>query len=853
MKPRRKNPKKASASATRRELLGAAMQKIRSEPAKGKSSRPSTNGNHSGNGATVFDFPNDELEAAIQRFVELYDFAPIAHVGLDRAGRIEEANFAAARLLGRNRDALAGTPFSLHVYKPDADIFLRHLLHCRSSEGGSEIELRLKDRAGKIIPVLLSSVPTDSSEQDGALLYQTAIIDLTERKQAEDAVRESEQRYRNLFEWVPVAVYTTDAKGLILEFNQRAARLWGREPRTNDPKEKFCGSFRMFYPDGRPMPHKDCPMARVLRGEKILASECEILVERKDGMRRNVAASPLALRDKRGKIVGAINCVFDITESKDYERSLAEVARQQNVLYQFVQERHGARSVDDIYAAGLEAVLSALQCDRASILLFDEGGVVRFVAWHGLSTNYRQAIEGHSPWKAGVKNARPIAIGDIDRAKFPKALKATIRREGIRAAAFIPLIADDKLIGKVMVYYNTPHDFSAQEIDLAFNIASQVALGIERKRAEEALHESEEFHRALVRQTTVAMARTNLKGRLEFVNANYCEMLGYKEVELLGKTIQEITHPDDATEGRKLFQRLVRQGRPYQQEKRYLRKDGSILWANVSAAPMRDAKGSAESAVAVIVDISERKKAQAAVENSKNVLEQRVIERTAELTAVNEELQSQIDLRKRLESEILGISDREQRRLGQDLHDSLCQHLTATAFMTQAVARRLKDHRVVEVSDLEKIADLINNGVTEARTIAKGLHPVEMDSAGLANALRTLLQQHAKVPYVMDIDDEIEITDPTVSLHLFRIAREAIVNANKHAQASEIVVRLRTLPKFIELSVTDDGVGPPRKFVEGPGMGFHIMEYRARSIGALLEIVAVKPHGTRVACYLSRK
>jgi two-component system CheB/CheR fusion protein len=128
-----------------------------------------------------------------------------------------------------------------------------------------------------------------------------------------------------------------------------------------------------------------------------------------------------------------------------------------------------------------------------------------------------------------------------------------------------------------------------------------------------------------------------------------------------------------------------------------------------------------------------------------------------------------------------------------------------------------------------------------------------MDSAGLANALRTLLQQQSKVPYVLDIDDEIEIADPNVSLHLFRITREAVVNANKHAQASEIVVRLQTFPKFIELSETDDGIGPPRKFVEGPGMGFHIMEYRARSIGALLEVVAVKPHGTRVACYLPRK
>jgi two-component system, LuxR family, sensor kinase FixL len=103
------------------------------------------------------------------------------------------------------------------------------------------------------------------------------------------------------------------------------------------------------------------------------------------------------------------------------------------------------------------------------------------------------------------------------------------------------------------------------------------------------------------------------------------------------------------------------------------------------------------------------------------------------------------------------------------------------------------------------------------------------------------------------MDDEISISDPTVALHLYRIAREAVVNANKHARAREIIVRLHSVPKGIELNVTDDGIGIPPNSGQGSGMGFHIMEYRARSIGARLEIKRIKPHGTRVACYLPRK
>ncbi len=710
----------------------------------------------------------------------------------------------------------------------------------------------------KVARKRIRSVPAGSEEvsrngKNGARLYQTAIVDLTDHKRAADELHRSERRYRTLFDLVPVAVYTCDAKGLILEFNQRAAELWGREPQTNNPREKFCGSFKIFYPDGRMMPHKDCPMARVLRGEKVPARDREIVVEREDGIRRSVAVNPTALKNDRGKITGAINCLYDITERKLSEQSLVEAAQQRDALYRFVERRQEATSVDDIYEAAIEVVVSALHCNRAAILLYDAVGMMRFATWRGLSQDYRRAVEGHSPWKRDTKRPRPIAMDDVDLADISQPLKATMQAEGIRAVAFIPLIAEGKLIGKVMVYYDEPHHFGNKELYLALNIATQLARGIERKRAEAALRESEELHRAFVNQTEVGMARSDLKGRFLFVNKKLCEMLGYEESELIGRTIHSVTHGEYSDKTGKLFRQLVRRGASYHVEKQYVRKDGSHVWVNVSASAICDAQGKTCAAVAVIRDVTEQKEAQNELENAKLLLEKRVHERTQQLRAAVEELQDEISRRQGLEGEILEISEREKRLIGQELHDSVCQHLTAVALMARSMAVRLKNHRVIDAQGIEKIAELINQGVTETRTIARGLHPVEMNPNGFAAALQSLLSQRSQLPYRLDMDEEVSIADPAVALHLYRIASEAVMNANKHARARELVVRMRSSQKRIELSVTDDGIGIGEKRNHENGMGFHVMEYRARSIGARIEIMPVKPHGTCVACYLPRR
>ena len=239
------------------------------------------------------------------------------------------------------------------------------------------------------------------------------------------------------------------------------------------------------------------------------------------------------------------------------------------------------------------------------------------------------------------------------------------------------------------------------------------------------------------------------------------------------------------------------------------------------------------------------------LQRSNELLERRVRERTRELRMTNAQLESEIQRRKGLEGEILSVSDREQQRLGQELHDGLCQHLTAVAFMTRSIALRLRDHRVIDAADIEKVAELVNTAAVDTRNLSRALHRVDVDAAGLIVALQDLVDREIwRTPCRLEVKPSFQINDDGAAVHLYRIAREAVINANKHAQAREIVVRLERVRKVMVLRVIDDGVGFPKDLKPQQGLGFHIMKYRAQLMGGRLEIDSPQTGGTRVSCYL---
>jgi PAS domain S-box-containing protein len=171
----------------------------------------------------------------------------------------------------------------------------------------------------------------------------------------------------------------------------------------------------------------------------------------------------------------------------------------------------------------------------------------------------------------------------------------------------------------------------------------------ERLRAEEALRESEERFRAILRQATAGIVRKDADGRFIFVNEAFCNMLGYTEAELLDKTIWDFMHGEDIAENRRSYERLMLEGIPFNLERRLIREDGSVIWVDASVSPIMDAEGRPQSAVAVEVDITGRKQAEEALQQLNLQLEERVSSRTAKLRDVNQTLREEIAERKKVE------------------------------------------------------------------------------------------------------------------------------------------------------------------------------------------------------------
>jgi PAS domain S-box-containing protein len=286
-------------------------------------------------------------------------------------------------------------------------------------------------------------------------------------------------------------------------------------------------------------------------------------------------------------------------------------------LFRLTDRLYRARGEADIYEASLAAITTTLGCERASILLFDAAGVMKFVAQKGLSASYVAAVEGHSPWKPGQVQPDPIFVENIEDTEESAHLKETIKKEDICGLAFLPLVAQGVVIGKFMTYYELPHKFTPAEIGLAVTIARQLGFAVERLRAEaarkkavEELRESEERFRLMSENAPVMIWMSDANGQCLHLNRMLREFWNVEEGALADFDWRTSMHPEDTSEIVERVSGALANRISVSLEGRYRNAEGLYRTLLTNAQPRFSPEGEFLGMIGVNVDITERKEAE---------------------------------------------------------------------------------------------------------------------------------------------------------------------------------------------------------------------------------------------------
>lgn len=466
-----------------------------------------------------------------------------------------------------------------------------------------------------------------------------------------------------------------------------------------------------------------------------------------------------------------------------------QTSRNTGVIHALARAITRTRTVDEIYAAALHALADGLGVRRSSILLFDPDGVMRFKASRGISDAYCRAVEGHSSWAVGARNAEPVVVQDVSRDPSLVAYLPTIQAEAIAGMAFIPLHSNDDVIGKFMLYFDEPCALTDDDLMLASTIAAQVAFAVDRTRTESQARRSEERLRFALDAAAMGTWDWDLVTNEVVWSDNLERIHGLPPGTFDGSfaSYEREIHPEDRSRVLASAARAVADGVPHEVEYRIVAPDGSIRWCEGKGrVEFENGKPVRMSGVCVIV--TRRKEAElarlAAAEEANRLKDEF-------LATLSHELRTPLNA-------ILGwVQIVQQEAPGQDRARQALEVIGRNA--------RLQAQLIEDILDVSRIIA----GKLQIARVPLALEP-------LLDGVMTALSPAAAAKHITvraDVPQAVPAVEGDAK-RLTQVLTNVLANAVKFTPERGLVdVRCTVSGQRLQVTVTDSGVGIAPEFL----------------------------------------
>ncbi len=695
-------------------------------------------------------------------------------------------------------------------------------------------ETRYHHKQGHWIWARLSvSLVKDAARQPHLAICM--VEDITQRKKAEEAAAEIGRQQEAILSNIPDIAWLKD----------RDCRLIA----VNEPYVMACGKAAQELVGKMDMEIWPLHLARKYRADdqEVMSSgqrkRLEEPVKDKEGRIFWVETIKTPIFNEHREVVGTAGIARDISERRRMEEALRQVSR----ALKAVTECHQA-----LLRATNEAELLSEVCRiivevggyRMAWVGFgrqDEAKSVQAVAQQGFDAGYLQSLRltwadverGRGPTGTAIRTGKPAISRDTQTDPgFAPWRKEALKR-GFASVLALPL-KDTEAFGALTIYAAEPNAFDDEEINLLLGLANDLAFGLkamrtgaERRRAEEALRESETKYRSLMDGASDAIVLADSQGRITEVNRKAVKLLGYPEAELLAMNYNQI-HPtrirDHVMEN---FQGILTSGRGPLHECLVRRKDGEEV--PVDATHNMVENGDHGVVQAVFRDITERQRAQEALRDSEQKL-------------------------RLLASQLLTIQEKERRRVSRELHDELGQALTVLKIHLVAIENRLRRDQGDLKLSCEKLQNYIDVVIENVRRLSRDLSPSILEDLGLSSSLKYLVEETCRnnhMLYTVATDEIDHLFSPEARINIYRIFQESLTNIVRHAEASRIEVEIKRENGLVSFRLKDDGKGFDLKRVRSRslgkrGLGLTAMHERALMSSGSLNIRSRKGKGTEI-------